>query len=165
MLNSKRILAELVSLDAWFEAYKSGSDIPLQVAASFSDGRFGGDEGAAVKFKANLKKAVLQIRLSEEFHIVRSSRLISGPAKNTKFTETSQGKTSQELRNHLETTNAATIGITNTQVSQSVSDQSSEYRLREASSTFSKQQDVHHDIQVYHRNRDGIEEWVCDPVI
>ena len=56
MLNSKRILAELVSLDAWFEAYKSGSDIPLQVAASFSDGRFGGDEGAAVKFKANLKK-------------------------------------------------------------------------------------------------------------
>ena len=33
MLNSKRILAELVSLDAWFEAYKSGSGIPLQVAA------------------------------------------------------------------------------------------------------------------------------------
>ncbi len=96
---------------------------------------------------------------------MRSSRLISGPAKNTKFTETSQGKTSQELRNHLETTNSATIGITNTQVSQSVSDQSNEHRLREASSTFSKQQDVHHDIQVYHRNRDGIEEWVCDPVI
>ena len=103
MLNSKRILAELVSLDAWFEAYKSGSDIPLQVAASFSDGRFGGDEGAAVKFKANLKKAVLQIRLSEEFHIVRSSRLISGPAKNTKFTEIhrkNQSRVTKSFGNH-----------------------------------------------------------------
>tara|TARA_B110000003_G_C16605962_1_gene517496 strand:+ start:576 stop:1394 length:819 start_codon:yes stop_codon:yes gene_type:complete len=164
MQNSKKILAELVSLDAWFDAYMQGQDIPLQVAASFSEGRFGAEPDSPVRFKASLKKAVIQIHLGSEFKVVKSSRYTKGPKTATKYLEKTQAKSSQSMTDQLEVNTAIAADMTGVKGSAQTSAKIADNAQQEGSSEFSREQEVRHHIEVYHRLRNGAEEWECTPL-
>lgn len=73
--NRKRILSEVVSLEAWQQPTEINSQLSLHADVVFKEGRIGGEESSKLRFKLQVKRAELIIVVpeNEPVSVVRSS--------------------------------------------------------------------------------------------
>lgn len=73
--NRVRVLAEVMSIDAWHEPFRiDGQTSAVYVEISFQEGRLGGDNPAVpFTFRIGLRRALLTIKLEDPLTIKRSS--------------------------------------------------------------------------------------------
>ncbi|QDG93488.1 hypothetical protein NIBR502774_00005 [Rhizobium sp. NIBRBAC000502774] len=73
--NRKRILSEVVSLEAWQQPTDVASQLSLHADVVFKEGRIGGEENSKLRFKLRVKRAELIIIVpeNEPVSVIRNS--------------------------------------------------------------------------------------------
>lgn len=74
-LNNRKVLSEVVSLEAWQQATEHASHLSLHADVVFREGRIGGEDNSKLRFKLRVKRAelILIIPETEPVSVVRSS--------------------------------------------------------------------------------------------
>jgi hypothetical protein len=87
MNNRARVLAEVLSVDAWHQPFAvGGSSSAVHVELSFQEGRIGGaDPDFPFTFRLNLKRALLTVKLEPPLEIERSSVARSVPSSEVEL--------------------------------------------------------------------------------
>lgn len=83
----KRILGELVAIDAWHRSFSGTRDtVDLHVDVVFDEARLGGEPSSDVTFRLSLKRAEIIVRVpeTEPLKVIRSSVSRNSPAKTGK---------------------------------------------------------------------------------
>jgi hypothetical protein len=85
MSNKKRLLAQVLSIDAWHEPMKfDGRTFSVHVELSFKNGRIGGDDP---RFPFTFKRALLTIQLEKPLSIDRKSVARHIPSNQAELTQ------------------------------------------------------------------------------
>ena len=63
MINSAKIIEELVSVDTWHDLITAGGSNPLHLSVSFTDARFAGTDEHPIEFAVELKRANIAVVL------------------------------------------------------------------------------------------------------
>jgi len=66
MINSAKIIEELVSVDAWHDAIVEGGSNPLHLSVTFSDARIMGSQDSPIEFAVELRRATVEVILSSK---------------------------------------------------------------------------------------------------
>ncbi len=103
--NRKRILSEVVSLEAWQQPTDVASQLSLHADVVFKEGRIGGEENSKLRFKLRVKRAELIIIVpeNEPVSVIRNS--VSRDTIKVVGTKTAKSKRghSNALKNSLKT--------------------------------------------------------------
>ena len=59
MINSAKIIEELVSVDAWHDTIVEGASNPLHLSVTFSDARIMGSDDSPIAFAVELRRATV----------------------------------------------------------------------------------------------------------
>lgn len=102
MSNNRRVLAEVLSIDAWHEPMKfDGKNFSVHVELSFRQGRVGGDDPTfPFTFNVALKRALLTLTLEKPLAIDRKTVARSIPANQAELTRISTAR--NEVKNNAE---------------------------------------------------------------
>ena len=69
MINSAKIIEELVSVDAWHDLITAGGSNPLHLSVSFTDARFAGTDEHPIEFAVELKRANIAVVLTPKLKV------------------------------------------------------------------------------------------------
>ena len=99
--NHQRVLADVISLDAWHDPFVIAQDTyGVYAEISFTEGRMGGDDpDIPFTFNVNLKKALLTIRLEEPLQIDRNTIARGVPNSSSEYTQVLRAK--NEVKSHV----------------------------------------------------------------
>ncbi len=88
MNNQKRVLAQVLSIDAWHGPIRTDGDVSaVHVELSFQQGRMGGDDpGFPFTFNIALKRALLTVRLEPPLKLDRNSVARQIPSNQGEYT-------------------------------------------------------------------------------
>ena len=77
-INRRRILGEVVSLDAWHDEFDDNvSRVNLHVDVVFETGRIGGEKEAPVRFRLNVKQADVVVVIPESEPVIIDKKSVS----------------------------------------------------------------------------------------
>ena len=68
MINSAKIIEELVSVDAWHDTIVEGASNPLHLSVTFSDARIMGSDDSPIEFAVELRRATVEVILSSKLN-------------------------------------------------------------------------------------------------
>ena len=85
--NHKRILSDVLALEAWHEPFSTGSNsVAVYVEIAFSEARIGGDNGELpFTFKLSLRRAKLTVTVDEPLKIDRATVARSVPETQVEY--------------------------------------------------------------------------------
>lgn len=99
--NYQRIFADVLSVDAWHEPFKTSEETyAVYAEISFSEGRMGGDDpDIPFTFNVRLKKALLSISLEPPLSLDRSSVARGVPPRQAEYTQVVRAK--EEVKRYV----------------------------------------------------------------
>ena len=68
MINSAKIIEEIVSVDAWHDTIVEGASNPLRLSVTFSDARIMGSDDSPIEFAVELCRATVEVILSTKLN-------------------------------------------------------------------------------------------------
>ena len=106
MINSAKIIEELVSIDAWHDTIVEGISNPLHLSVTFSDARIMGSDDSPIEFAVELHRATVEVILSSKLKAHVDTVMEAHPAN----VDTETIITRRSNRSHSETETYAASG-------------------------------------------------------